>query len=352
VLLAGVATVFVANKQSYRLQDSLARLQENGRFAIEFLERDIRMAGYTGCKNLVLKKNTISDPPGSNTCSTQGMTLDGGEPVDGFNNVGVSPVPSNPLSTTPGWPAAIAPKQGTDILRLLLGGGQGAKVIEHRNDTTAQLKVTAFADLQEDDIVMVVDSNCENGSIFQITNFANKSIDHSEVVHNTGNTNPGNCQKDLGQSYIGGRIIKFMRAAYFVADTGRVAAGQPVFALYRLDSTRVGTPTLQELIEGVEDMQVLFGVGSDANNDGVVDTIAYKDATAVKNASEWPAVVNVRVQLLLSSADPNALWKSQEIDVQLGRTSVTEYVNIALTPADKAMRQDYNTTTTVRNRVN
>ena len=125
VLLAGVATVFVANKQSYRLQDSLARLQENGRFAIEFLERDIRMAGYTGCKNLVLKKNTISDPPGSNTCSTQGMTLDGGEPVDGFNNVGVSPVPSNPLSTTPGWPAAIAPSCWACSTSLWMSGKPG-----------------------------------------------------------------------------------------------------------------------------------------------------------------------------------------------------------------------------------
>jgi len=350
VLLAGVATVFVANKQSYRLQDSLARLQENGRFAIEFLERDIRMAGYTGCKNLVLKANTVADPPQTTTCSTKGMTLDGGEPVDGFDNVG-SNSPADPLNTGALQPPR-PPKLDTDILRLLLGGGQGAKVIQHK-ENSAQLKVTAFADLADEDIVMVVDSTCENGSIFQITNFANKSINHSEVVHNTGNTtSPSNCVKDLGQTYMGGRIIKFVRAAYFVADTGRLAAGQPVFALYRLDSTRVGTPTLQELIEGVEDMQILFGVGSDADNDGVVDTIAYKDATAVKNASEWPAVVNVRVQLLLSSADPNALWKSQEIDVQLGRTSVTEYVNIALTPADKAMRQDYNTTTTVRNRVN
>jgi type IV pilus assembly protein PilW len=345
VLLAGVATVFVANKQTYRLQDALARLQENGRFSIEFLERDIRMAGYTGCRNLVLKANTINDPPGSNTCSTKGMTLDGGQPVDGFDNVGVSPVASNPLGTTP------APKTGTDILRLLLGGSQGAKVIQHK-DNSAQLKVTAFADLRDDDIVMVVDSNCENGSIFQITNFQNQSQHHSEVVHNTGNTNPGNCTKDLGQTYLGGRIVKFMRSAYFVADTARRVAGQPVYALYRVDTTRAGSPMLEELIEGVEDMQVLYGVGADSDGDGTVDSIAYKNATVVGTASEWPSVVSVRVQLLLHSTDPNVLWELKPVTFDINVGGATEYKAWSLTsPANKAMRQDYNTTTTVRNRV-
>ena len=55
VLLAGVGKIFVSSKQTYRVQDALSRVQENGRFAADFLSRGIRMAGYSGCNN-------ISDP--------------------------------------------------------------------------------------------------------------------------------------------------------------------------------------------------------------------------------------------------------------------------------------------------
>lgn len=48
-LIGGVLQIFVSTKQTYRMQENLARLQENGRFAMNFLERDIRMAGYRSC---------------------------------------------------------------------------------------------------------------------------------------------------------------------------------------------------------------------------------------------------------------------------------------------------------------
>lgn len=48
-LIAGIIQLFINTKQTYRLQEALARLQENGRFAMDFIGRDIRMAGYKAC---------------------------------------------------------------------------------------------------------------------------------------------------------------------------------------------------------------------------------------------------------------------------------------------------------------
>jgi type IV pilus assembly protein PilW len=45
-LLAGVIQLFIGSKQTYRFHDALSRVQENGRFAVEAMARDIRMAGY------------------------------------------------------------------------------------------------------------------------------------------------------------------------------------------------------------------------------------------------------------------------------------------------------------------
>jgi len=48
-LTAGVIQVFTSNQQTYRVTENLSRLQENGRFAIEFIARDVREANYKAC---------------------------------------------------------------------------------------------------------------------------------------------------------------------------------------------------------------------------------------------------------------------------------------------------------------
>lgn len=51
LLISVTVSTWVTNKKSYTLQEDLGRIQENARFALSFLEYDIRMAGYFGCKD-------------------------------------------------------------------------------------------------------------------------------------------------------------------------------------------------------------------------------------------------------------------------------------------------------------
>jgi type IV pilus assembly protein PilW len=46
LLLGGVLQIFVSSKQAYRVQENLSRVQENGRFSVDYLGRYIRLAGY------------------------------------------------------------------------------------------------------------------------------------------------------------------------------------------------------------------------------------------------------------------------------------------------------------------
>ena len=41
--------VYVDASRMYRFNEGLARVQENGRFALEFIRRDARVAGFWGC---------------------------------------------------------------------------------------------------------------------------------------------------------------------------------------------------------------------------------------------------------------------------------------------------------------
>jgi type IV pilus assembly protein PilW len=46
ILLAGVSQIFLANRETYRMQAGLARVQENARFTIDQLRNEISMAGF------------------------------------------------------------------------------------------------------------------------------------------------------------------------------------------------------------------------------------------------------------------------------------------------------------------
>jgi type IV pilus assembly protein PilW len=49
VIGAAVIQVFVSQRQTYRTQDDMARVQENARFAFEQIAQDVRQVGYWGC---------------------------------------------------------------------------------------------------------------------------------------------------------------------------------------------------------------------------------------------------------------------------------------------------------------
>ena len=48
ILAGGVVNLFVVGQRSFRMDENVARMQDEGRFAINELARDVRMAGYIG----------------------------------------------------------------------------------------------------------------------------------------------------------------------------------------------------------------------------------------------------------------------------------------------------------------
>ncbi len=46
LVLAAILQLFIGTKQSYNLQEGMARMQENGRYAVDLLAQDIGMAGF------------------------------------------------------------------------------------------------------------------------------------------------------------------------------------------------------------------------------------------------------------------------------------------------------------------
>ena len=49
IVIAGTFQVFNSNRQAFTLTESLIRVQENGRFALNFISEAIRQSGSYGC---------------------------------------------------------------------------------------------------------------------------------------------------------------------------------------------------------------------------------------------------------------------------------------------------------------
>lgn len=81
-LIAGVYKMFIANRQSYTIQDNMSRLQDNGRFAVNQLSDIIRMAGFK------------ADPADTTTFSTgfatPALTGNDGTGAGGSDKISVS----------------------------------------------------------------------------------------------------------------------------------------------------------------------------------------------------------------------------------------------------------------------
>jgi prepilin-type N-terminal cleavage/methylation domain-containing protein len=65
-LMIGAITVFMQSRTTFRVTESLARMQENGRFALEALEPDIRMAHYWGLSTMTTSVTNRVAPAAGN----------------------------------------------------------------------------------------------------------------------------------------------------------------------------------------------------------------------------------------------------------------------------------------------
>lgn len=318
-LMSGAIEIFSANQRTIRLQIGLSRIQENGRFAIDFLMRDIRMAGYWGClsADAEIENKLNADPLYDSFIANQLPPHAAGI----NNNTDNAPVIS-----------------GTDSFQLsgFRHSNDNPRVVDQPTNRAASLKVTDDSALVQGDIVIIMNSECTSGDLFQLSNVTGGG-GFDNLIHNEGNTvTPGNRVKEL-------EVGLFSDAAG--PHDNKYEAGSivtkvtPNFINYSIQAGENGRPSLfkgnTELIEGVEDMQIVYGVDT---NDTKVPNY-YTTANLVGN---WKQVVSIRLSLLLVSTNDNITSKA----------ITYTYNGNTVTPTDKRLRRVFTTTVSMRNFVN
>jgi type IV pilus assembly protein PilW len=300
VIMAAVLSVYVGMGQSVRTEDALSRVQENARFALEKLSVDVRQAGFMGC---VKDVNVLLNPAGVGysaalydlSRAVSGWEYAGTEPAGTFSSASLVPTGVSVSN----WNDAA----GADLdaqFRDLVVPGSDVLVIrraDQKLNVTATgvtpvnantINLTSASGVAQDTIVLV--SDCRGSDLFQ-----NRS---NEAAHNLtrgatgspGNLNPAT--NEFSHAYDSDiEIYTFWVAAYYV---GRGASGEP--ALFRRRYLTGGVGVAEELVDGVETMQVLYG--EDTDTDRIADVYRTADTVA-----DWGRIVSVRIGLLLRGRD-------------------------------------------------
>ena len=249
LLLSGIIQAFVGFKTTDRVSNSLSRVQEAGRTALDIMAKDLRLAGYKGCADPAIIENVniiASNPPTTNFVQTS---------LRGFDVTATGWASGNTdLSSIDGTAAGDA-RLNSDVVSIMRASTASSTLNEHDNNNS-NVKVNGNPlKLDQGDIAIV--SDCESMDIFRISN-RQKDGATNEFTFTHGNGSGVNTSNKLSKAYTDetARLLTFVGHTYYVADTGRdTSQGQPIYALFRLDSNG----NAEEIVEGVENLQITYG---------------------------------------------------------------------------------------------
>ena len=308
---AAALSVYLSNKQSYRHQEANARLQENGRFVLNKIAYDVRMAGVMGCLNLAEttpKMHVVPSVPAA--ALPPGWSVDKSSAIRSFQVTG-------PIS------GFTNPTPGTEALTVLRTS-TGVPLQTDMSDRAAPIDIGADHGFSAEDVLLI--SDCRSADVFQPSAVTEAGIAHA---------NPPNADGRLSKAYRiseGTQVFRLQALTYYVSSD---PAGDQ-FELRRRDLFKPGNADFA-VVEGVEDVRYRFGVET---GDGVVRRFADTNDPSLDPSN----TVSVFVQLLLRTEADNLTDAPQTI------TFAGTSVNVG-SGADRRLRRVFSGNVALRNRV-
>ncbi len=353
-LAAGVTQIYVGSTTTERSQEARLRMQEGGRFGINFLSQEIRMAGYLGCVSSIegTRANSLLNGPPAHfqpEWGIQGWEAAGTGPgVTNNSTLNVAQVATSTSEWSTGDPNIVMPVfnavPNSDIVRVWGGAGTAGNVSVIAQGLVPMITVDTNAGIGVNDFLLI--SDCEQVDIAQACAVvAGTAPATTSIISLTTGCAPGNVNGALITSItdVGApaEAIRLQGTIFYVGKRGGLAANPP--ALFRAQLANDGTlAPAEELIEGVESMQILYGVNT--NEDARRTADSYLTADAV---NQWQNVVSVRITLLMQSIDDGTVPQPQGYSFN---GVIYDGASGGSLPADRRVRRIFTTTISLRNR--
>lgn len=282
ILMAGVLTIMSSSKRTYALQSELSDLQENARFIMEELARHIRIAGYQGCRSDKAPEDAQS-----------GVVINLGAPFGTqFNDTPVNKSVNNRDIVDENGNTVSFPQSDALVITALSEALQLPDDVLNLDfgDSSIDLHSRSIVPDQADPLRnRLVVSDCGGTEVYNVT---------------STESNPITINPALNRDYLHPVSI-FLVASAIAYEVKSIAGGR--FALFKCEDRdndgicpeaadlTTGQPEEREerLVEGLENMQVLYGIDT-APRDGIPNQY---NPTPALGAND--KVVSVRISLLM-----------------------------------------------------
>lgn len=354
VLFTGVAQVITGMRQTERLETALAEMQAKGRLALHYLTEDIRQAGFPGCSSVPfteVRDAGFLNAPGA---YSPALSLQGWEArssttdlVNGMNAsvdaVGVADTGSgwisSPGSSSPGLMAL----PGSDIIRVMgvnalsapaAAGNEGRILGPVTADPVNYLDITAMELRQNDSLLL---SDCSSSDRIVACSVTENTVTGGVRVFLHGAESP--CTEAGASSYsigsaAGGSVFRLSGNTWYIGKRGDDPDSPP--ALFSLPGSGVTVGNALEMVEGIANLQFLYGENTDNSFDASAD-----DWVSADSVIQWGRVVSVRLNLLVQSREDNLIPRARSY-----RFAGNTYM-----PEDRRLRRVFTTTVGLRNRM-
>lgn len=366
LLTAGMIQLFSSTKVTFNSNEALARVQENGRFAMELMKRELRPVSSRGfCAGRLEVENHLNDDcsefPSDIFVGDVGIS---GWEYAGTGRGGEFEIPDSlvPGNTARGnWrsgendslPAILENRAvpGSDVLVVRKFSPSGVSIAGNKNDTQIDLDViddcvsSDCRNPEPGDIVLV--TNCASGAdLFQQSKSQSLNSGLLKPNLNCSAAGPGN--KPPGKSpwsteYDESAQVFFVsQLAFFIGySEDRDEPG-----LYQLD---LAQNQAIELVEGVENMQVLYGFSNDSDSGGDGQSIDAWLAADEIPEDGLPQIIALRISLMMRSperADGDRTDQTFDLFAEDNRLALS-----LSTTGDGRIRQPFSTAIALRNQI-
>jgi type IV pilus assembly protein PilW len=322
LVLGAVIQLFIGSKATYMSNEALARVQENGRFSMEVIKREFRGAASRGvCASRLVFQNHFNTGCGSQPealfsadTTIMGFDFAGTERGDDYTlpeeldpdgqSTGqwTAKLSDGSTETLPSWlQNEVVPGSDVVVVRSAeVVPGVTSATTSGATDST--LDLTGAHGLEAGDFALV--TNCRlninssgsgfTGDIFQNTGTGSQLNRTGGSCGATGPGNAGGIGSWATQYGDGMQVYRIEMDAYFVGYNDET--GEP--GLYRHNISEGRT---EELVSGVENMQVLYGYSNPADEGGDGQTVNHW--LPASEVASWDLVIGARLALLVRSPE-------------------------------------------------
>lgn len=267
ILMLGVIQIFISNKKTFEINHDLSLMQESGRVALELMTGSIRMADHwvgVEAESVQFGTTTLSTAPsgcGVNQVFDTEYVLRGYEGASSLNSVSNFPVNCIPASDY---------EPDTDIIFVKYGDGR------------TLINDVDVADSDNEDTYYLRALEGQSAYVFKGSESATAiaQIPVEDAVFN----------------------MEYATELYFIRKCNVKVENEckdEVPTLVRLTITEDRFEQ-EALIEGVEQLQLEYGIDTDADYE--IDE--YQSASDIANTSDaWAEVLSVKVSIIARSTD-------------------------------------------------